>query len=88
MVMTRPSPEAVEDALTSAGFCQSEPLGILAAEVLYLREVIENCHSVQRVNAEAAKEWAEAAVKEPSGNAKVYARVYGEVAGELERALR
>lgn len=85
----RPSSADVEDALTSAGFFRkSEPMAVLAAEILCLREAIGRCHSVQRVNSEAAKEWSEAAAKEPSGNAKVYARVYAEVASELERALR
>jgi hypothetical protein len=85
----RPTAAAVSDALDSSGFCAAGTTeSVLAAEIQHLRECIERCKSLQRVNEEAAKEWEGLRRSDPS-SASVRSRaiVYREVADELAKAL-
>lgn len=87
---TRPSVEVVEEALRRCSWNnETSRENVLASELLHLRETIERCRSVQRVNAEAAKEWAAEKLVEPEAvGVRTRALIYREVADELEKALR
>jgi hypothetical protein len=88
----RPTPEAVEDALTSAGFsAASEPIAVLAAEVRHLRETVERCRQVMQRNSESARLWR---VESGSSSlsygimADLQARLFQQFTAELAEALR
>jgi hypothetical protein len=87
----RPTAGEVESALStlkSPTYSPSTTADVLGRELLHLRECIERCKSLQRVNEEAAKEWEGLRRSDPS-SASVRSRaiVYREVADELAKAL-
>jgi hypothetical protein len=89
----RPTPEAVHDALTSAGFYpEDEVANVLASELIYLQETVERCRSVQRLSAEVAKGLRVEAVAQDSwqdvSSLPARARLYQEFSDELAEALR
>ena len=87
----RPSASDVEAAIYRIQHPTCAPnitAEVIVRELLHLRECIEKCKSVQRVNEAAADEWQADADKHLElGSARVRAIVYREVAAELAKAL-